>query len=53
MPGTAFEKEIMPQTPPESPLEELDSSFFVDYGSDTELNTYRDWCKHAEGLMLQ
>ena len=53
MPGTAFEKEIMPQTPLESPLEELDSGFLVDYGSDTEASAYRDCCKHAEGLKVQ
>ncbi|KAF6232406.1 hypothetical protein HO173_009511 [Letharia columbiana] len=45
MAGTAFGNEVLPHTPPDSPLEETDCDVSFYYGPDTEAVAEDDWCK--------
>ena len=41
------------QTTPESPAEELDSAFSIDYGSDPKANIHHDLCKDKNRLQAR
>ena len=43
----------MRQTPTESPAEELDSAFSIDYGSDSKAIIHHDWRKDKNRLQAR